>query len=579
MIGTVEGVEEQPEGHPLPTNFYSPTPSASRHALSALALTAGVRIGVHRDPVYAWALDPAPTRRVALVSGGGAGHEPMHAGFLGRGGLDAVAPGEVFTSPHNRQIHAASSEVAREGGVLHIVKNYTGDVLNFAIAAERLRGDGVEVDRVLVDDDLGSEGQEVGRRGTGATVVVEKILGAAADRGLSLAELVELGQAVVSSSRSLAVAHRACTTPGADRPAFDVEPGTLEYGVGIHGEAARESIPRPDLDDLVTRMVGELLDSLPATDAGVLVLVNGLGGTGDLELLHVLAETGRALTERGVALRSAVAGTYVSALDMAGFSITLTAVGDEQWLDDWCAPHATTSLPAPVRAETTVTGDEAADADGEPSPWLRGLADDIAATRDALNDLDRRAGDGDIGTNLDNALRAAVRRGTGAQADLAADLLSLGTAFSEDVGGSSGPLFGLVLTRIAARVGSDDAAAAAVSAARGLREGVEAITRAGGARVGDRTMVDALQPAGWDGQTPRDTLDDAALEAALTGAIATAEMVGKRGRSSYVGEKAIGTTDPGALAVVAVLISIVERIDGGTRREALRTRLAEHIRG
>ncbi|MGU3497425.1 dihydroxyacetone kinase subunit DhaK [Mycobacterium sp. C31M] len=563
----------------MPTNFYSTVPSASKHALAALALTGGGRIGVHRDPVYVRALDPAPSRRVALVSGGGAGHEPMHAGFLGRGGLDAVCPGEVFTSPHNRQIHAASTEVARDGGVLHIVKNYTGDVLNFAIAAERLRGDGIEVDRVLVDDDLGSEGQEVGRRGTGATVVVEKILGAAADRGLSLAQLVELGREVVGASRSLAVAHRAATTPGADQPAFDVEPGALEYGVGIHGEAARESIPRPALDELVTRMVGELLDSLGPTDAGVLVLANGLGGTGDLELLHILAETERALSERGVALRSAVSGTYVSALDMAGFSITITAVGAEQWLDDWCAPHATAALPSPVPADTTFTGTEAAPTTGEPSAWLRELAADVAELREQLNDLDRRAGDGDIGTNLDNALQAAVRRGAGADADLAADLQALGSAFSEDVGGSSGPLFGLVLTRVAAQVGSNDQTAHADSAARGLRDGVEAISRAGGARVGDRTMVDALHPAGWQDDAPRTALDDDALEAALAGAIATSTMVGKRGRSSYIGEKVLGTPDPGALAVVSVLIAIVERIDGGTRRDTLRSRLTDQLRG
>lgn len=562
----------------MSTNFYADVSSASRHALAALALTGGSRIGVQRDPVYAWALDPAPARQVGLVSGGGAGHEPMHAGFLGRGGLDAVCPGEVFTSPHNRQIHAASTKVARDGGIVHIVKNYTGDVLNFAIAAERLRADGVPVDRVLVDDDLGSEGQKVGRRGTGATVIVEKILGAAADRGLPLEDLVALGQAVVTASRSLAVAQRACTVPGSDRPAFDVAPGTLEYGVGIHGEAARESIPRPPLDVLVSRMVGELLDSLDVDEHGVLVLVNGLGGTGDLELLHVLAEVERALGERDVTLRSAVAGTYISALDMAGFSITVTAVSDEQWLTDWCAPHATTSLPSPVLAATTVTGEVDEPTAGEPSAWLRQLADDIAEIREPLNDLDRRAGDGDIGTNLDNALQAAVRRGTGADADLAADLKSLATAFSEDVGGSSGPLFGLVLVRIATAVATD-AGAGAGAVVQGLRDGVEAIARAGGARVGDRTMVDALVPAGWDGDTARGRLDDDALEAALAGAVATSTMVGKRGRSSYVGERAIGTTDPGALAVVAVLVAIVERIDDDSRRDELRTRLTELVRG
>lgn len=558
----------------MSTNFYADVSSASQHALAALALTGGSRVGVQRDPVYAWALDPAPTRQVGLVSGGGAGHEPMHAGFLGRGGLDAVCPGEVFTSPHNRQIHAASTKVARGGGIVHIVKNYTGDVLNFAIAAERLRADGVAVDRVLVDDDLGSEGQEVGRRGTGATVIVEKILGAAADRGLSLEDLVALGQGVVAASRSVAVAQRAGTVPGSDRPAFDVAPGTLEYGVGIHGEAARESIPQPPLNELVSRMVGELLDSLDVDEHGVLVLVNGLGGTGDLELLHVLAEVERVLAERDVVLRSAVAGTYVSALDMAGYSITVTAVSDEQWLTDWCAPHATTSLPSPVLAATTVIGEVDEPSAGEPSAWLRQLADDIAEIREPLNDLDRRAGDGDIGTNLDNALQAAVRRGTGADADLAADLKSLATAFSEDVGGSSGPLFGLVLVRIATAVATD-----AGAVVQGLRDGVEAITRAGGARVGDRTMVDALVPAGWDGDTARGRLDDDALEAALAGAIATSTMVGKRGRSSYVGERAIGTTDPGALAVVAVLVAIVERIDGDIRRDELRTRLAELVQG
>ncbi|MGN7781845.1 dihydroxyacetone kinase subunit DhaK [Mycolicibacterium sp. 22603] len=560
------------------TNFYSAVPSASGHALSALAVTGGTRVGVHLDPVYAWARDADPARRVALVSGGGAGHEPMHAGFLGRGGLDAVCPGEVFTSPHNRQIHAASAKVAGDGGVLHIVKNYTGDVLNFAIAAERLRADGIEVDRVLVDDDLGSHGHDVGRRGTGATAVVEKILGAAADRGLSLPELVALGQAVVASSRSLAVAQRACTPPGADRPAFDVAPGTLEYGVGIHGEAARESIARPELDALATRMVGELLEGLDVTDAGVIVLVNGLGGTGDLELWHVLAEVARALADRGVPLRSAVSGTFVSALDMAGFSITVTAVGDEQWLQDWCAAHGTAALPSPARADTMITGEQAVQPAGEPSAWLGDLADEVARIREPLNDLDRRAGDGDIGTNLDNALRAAVRRGTGTDADLAADLQALAMAFAEDVGGSSGPLFGLVLGRVAASVDAKGAAGQADAAAQGLRDGVSAITRAGGARVGDRTMVDALHPAGWDGEAPRGALDDDALAAALDGAVATSSMVGRRGRSSYVGDKAIGTTDPGALAVVVVLTAIIERIDG-RRRDAVRARLAELIGG
>jgi dihydroxyacetone kinase len=560
----------------MSTSFFSAEQSASQHALRGVALTGGRRVAIHRDPVFAWAPDPSLDRQVAIVSGGGAGHEPMHAGFIGRGGLDAAAPGEVFTSPHSRQIHDASLQVARPGGVIHVVKNYTGDRINFAIAAERLRADGIPVEEVLVDDDLGSDGQAVGRRGTGATVVVEKILGAAADRGLGIDELAALGRRVVERSRSLAVAHRAHTAPGADGPAFDVEAGQLEYGVGIHGEAARESIVRPSLSELVDRMVGELLDALPATGDGVIVLVNGLGGTGNLELLHVLTEVERALGDRGVPLRSAVSGTYVSALDMAGFSITVTAI-DEDWLADWTAPHDTASLPTPVLADAADEPAPAASSSpAEASPWLVSVASDIAALRDHLNALDQRAGDGDMGTNIDAGLSAALRRAGGADAGLADDLESIASAFLEDVGGSSGPLFGLVLGRVAAAVRADEENPAA-AVARGLREGVAAVSRAGGAKRGDRTMLDALGPCAWDGDDERAVVDSEALHAAAEGAASTSDMIGRRGRSSYLGDRALGAPDPGAVAVVAVLTAVVEHVTG-TRETDVRARIEELVR-
>lgn len=562
----------------MTTNFFVDSPSISQQALRGLALNGGARVGIHREPVFTWTLDPSEERRVAIVSGGGAGHEPMHAGFLGRGGLDAACPGEVFTSPHSRQIHAAGRRVAGKDGVLHIVKNYTGDRINFAIAAERLRNDGIRVEEVLVDDDLGSDGQAVGRRGTGATVVVEKILGAAADRGQSLTELAKLGRQVIKRSRSIAVAHRAHTAPAGRGPAFEIEEGNLEYGVGIHGEAARESIVRPPLDELVERMVGEVLDALPASDSGVIVLVNGLGGTGNLELLHVLGEVEKVLECRSVALRSAVSGTYVSALDMAGFSITMTAV-EEEWLQDWFATHETTSLPSPAPAEILdiEEGKSAPNSPrSEPSLWLQSLATDITALREPLNALDQRAGDGDIGTNLNHGLAMATRRSSGGDAGLAGDLQTLAAAFLEDVGGSSGPLFGLILDRIAVAIaeGGTELDQAAV---HGLREGVEAVSRAGGAVPGDRTMVDALVPAAQDAGEPRARLDTAALTASAAGAAATRDMVGRRGRSSYVGERALGAPDPGAVAVVAMLTAIVERL-GGTRENAVRAAIEDLVR-
>jgi dihydroxyacetone kinase len=310
-------------------------------------------VELHEDPAHLVARHRAPGRRVGLVSGGGSGHEPMHAGFLGRGMLDAVAPGKVFASPHNRQILEASRKAAGPGGVIHVVKNYTGDRINFGIAAERLRMEGIEVRRVLVDDDLATESADTatGRRGTGATVVVEKLLGAAADDGLGIDELAELGAAFAAASRSLAVASRAQTSMHTGRPAFELADGELEYGVGIHGERAARSIPRPSTEDLVDRMLDEVIAGLPEGPDEVVAVVNGLGGTTQLELygLHDLVAGG--LERRGFALSGALVGTFAPALDMAGFSITLTRMRPE-WKSWWAAPAVTPAFPRPATEET-----------------------------------------------------------------------------------------------------------------------------------------------------------------------------------------------------------------------------------
>ncbi|WP_335970753.1 dihydroxyacetone kinase subunit DhaK [Streptomyces sp. CA2R106] len=280
---------------------------------------------------YVQALEPAPTRRVGLVSGGGSGHEPLHTGYVGTGMLDAACPGRVFASPHNRQILAASRAVAGSDGVLHVVKNYTGDKINFGIAAERLAREGIACGRVLVDDDVATESDEVatGRRGTGATVLVEKILGAAADTGMGLADLVALGTDVAARCRSIAVASAAHTSPATGRPAFDLPPGAVEYGVGIHGERARHTLAERSLRDLAEDMVAALVGSLDlGPRAQVVLLVNGLGGVTRLELYAVLGEVTRLLDKRGAATVRTLVGDYVTALDMRGFSLTLLAADD-----------------------------------------------------------------------------------------------------------------------------------------------------------------------------------------------------------------------------------------------------------
>lgn len=299
-------------------------------------------VSLSREPIYLHHHRAAPARRVGILSGGGSGHEPLHAGFVGPGMLDAAVPGKVFASPHNRQVYEASKAVARDGGVLHIVKNYTGDKINFGIAAERLTDDGIQSARVLVDDDVATDSNETatGRRGTAAVVVVEKLLGAAADRGDDLVSLASLGAEIARQSRSVAVASCALTSPHTGGRTFELAPDELEYGVGIHGERAATTIARPPLRSLVARMLDDVLASLPEGDGPVLLIVNGLGATTNLELCTIYELASRYLEARGQHVATGLADSLVVALDMSGFSVTLTRLADG-WLELWNAPsHA-----------------------------------------------------------------------------------------------------------------------------------------------------------------------------------------------------------------------------------------------
>ncbi|MFE4454389.1 dihydroxyacetone kinase subunit DhaK [Streptomyces sp. NPDC056796] len=326
--------------------LFLPADHAVEHALSGLVLSHPGLLRLNEDPLYVAARQRHPGRRVGLVSGGGSGHEPLHTGFVGAGMLDAAVPGRIFASPHNRQILEASRDAAGEDGVLHIVKNYTGDRINFGIAAERLRADGIPVRRVLVDDDLATDSAETetGRRGTGATVLVEKLLGGAADTGLGLDELAVLGEEFAAASRSLAVASRAQTSFSGGGDAFELPDGTLEYGVGIHGERAVSTLVHPGFEALVDRMTRQLLDTLPTTTGSVLLLVNGLGATTLLELQAVHSRVTGLLEQHGLDVTGRLVGTFVPALDMSGFSITLTALRDD-WHPYWHAPALTPAFP------------------------------------------------------------------------------------------------------------------------------------------------------------------------------------------------------------------------------------------
>jgi len=286
------------------------------------------------------------TPKVALVSGGGSGHEPLHGGFVGLGMLDAACPGEVFTSPVPDQMLAAAQAVHSGAGVLFVVKNYTGDVMNFQLAAELAAEEGIEVRTVLVNDDVAVEDSTwtAGRRGTGATVMVEKIAGALAERGAPLDEVAALGDRVNASSRSFAIALTAATTPAAGKPGFDLPEDQIEVGVGIHGEPGRRREALRPARELAAEVVDTVLadHDLTAGDE-VIALVNGLGGTPLLELYVVFGEVHARLAERGIRIARNLVGNYVTSLDMAGFSLTLTKA-DPDLLELWDAPVATPAL-------------------------------------------------------------------------------------------------------------------------------------------------------------------------------------------------------------------------------------------
>ncbi|MEV6950582.1 dihydroxyacetone kinase subunit DhaK [Streptomyces sp. NPDC051183] len=286
--------------------------------------------------------------RVGLVSGGGSGHEPLHAGFVGYGMLSAACPGEVFTSSVPDQMLRAAAAVDSGQGVLFVVKNYTGDVLNFEMAAELAEEDGLRIERVLVNDDVAVTDSlyTAGRRGTGATLFVEKLAGAAAEEGAPLERVAAIARRVNDSSRSFGVALSACTTPAKGSPTFDLPDGELELGVGIHGEPGRERramMPAREIAEIAVGAVLEELAEVGPASGPVLALVNGMGATPLLELYGFHAEVARVLGERGVPVARTLVGNYVTSLDMAGCSVTLCRV-DEELLRLWDAPVQTVAL-------------------------------------------------------------------------------------------------------------------------------------------------------------------------------------------------------------------------------------------
>lgn len=513
---------------------------------------------------------PEPARRrVAVISGGGAGHEPAHAGYVGAGMLHAAVSGDVFTSPSVDAVLAAIRAAAGPAGAVLIVKNYTGDRLNFGLAAELARAAGIPTDIVVVADDVALRDTVPAerRRGIAGTVLVHKIAGALAERGEPLDQVAAAARAAATATGTMGVALGACTIPAVGKPGFTLGEDEIELGLGIHGEAglSRQAILPADA------VTEQMLDAI-LTDGGhgggtrVALLVNNLGGTTTMELAIVARRALSHLRERGLVVERAWAGTFLSALDMPGCSLSLMKVDDAilSLLDAatmapaWPGPGTVPSRMATVAAPQTAADDGVASADALADVVRRaalGAAAALAAAEPQLTELDSRAGDGDLGISMSRAA-AAIRSSCASDrsGDAAAMLALLSGQLRRAIGGSSGPFYAVGMLRAARRL-ADGPSNSLADWAAAFAAGVEAIAELGGARAGDRTMLDALLPAA-------EALADAArrdmpaaqawwmaAEAAKAGAAATATMAPRLGRASYLGGRALGVPDGGAVAV------------------------------
>jgi dihydroxyacetone kinase len=525
--------------------------------------------------------------RVAVLSGGGSGHEPAHAGYIGAGMLSAAVLGEVFTSPSSDSIFSAIKAVSGKPGALLEVKNYTGDRLNFGLAAEMARSEGISVEMIIVDDDvaLKGTGNATSARGLAGTVFIHKLVGAAAAEGKSLVDLVAAGKAAIASLATMGVSFSAGTSPAVGKPSFELGEHEMELGLGIHGEPGVTRTELQPADELTETLLNAILKHGRFGDEKrVAVMVNNLGAATEMELAIVARHATPFLESKGFTVERIYAGTFLSSLDMAGISISVLGVNDERlrWLD------AATTAPAwpntlkqrpgkpGVQISVEVSADVGAtigkgvqsEAGIKTKQAIEAACEALIDAEGELTEMDRVTGDGDLGTNMERAAKA-VQSVVGAYPldDVPATLKALGHTLRCELGGSSGPLYGVLFLRCGS-VLQNSGGTEFAQWAEALDQGCRAISELGGAKPGDRTMLDALDPfvkglkKGVGLKTAREVVL-AAVEAAERGAEATAQMKPRLGRSSYLGDRVLGYPDPGAKAITIWLRSACQSLFPG----------------
>jgi dihydroxyacetone kinase len=539
--------------------------------------------------------------KVSLISGGGSGHEPAHAGLVGKGMLDAAVCGDIFASPSQIQIYQAIKETAGNAGTLMIIKNYSGDMMNFKNAARLAEEDGISVEYVKVDDDIAVQDSlyTVGRRGVAGTVLVHKVAGAAAEKGYSLKQVKAYAENAVLNTRSIGFAFTSCTVPVKGTPTFSIAENEIEYGVGIHGEPGVSREAMMTADELSKRMTDSLVKELGLSENDeVTVLVNGFGGTPLQELYLFLNSTAKILDEYKIKIYRSFAGNYMTSIDMSGASLTFMKMNSElkSLLDaESDAPAFKVNGPVlPRNYEPFIPAYHTQSENTDQKNHTKGNAkvrqeiltvDNMIFIVDTMSEciiknevpfceLDAYAGDGDFGMSVSKGFRQLRREWNDILEEKVCDIGEFLDACSliimECCGGASGPIWGSAF-RAAGKAAKGKQKLTAEEFAVLLQEAVTGIQKTGeysfgrGAVVGDKTLIDALVPCAdvWTENAGNKTLKELfqlSADAAVNGAKMTEKIVARMGRAGTVGKRSIGYPDAGAFALGVIFSKIADAL-------------------
>ena len=539
--------------------------------------------------------------KVSLISGGGSGHEPAHAGFVGKGMLDAAVCGDIFASPSQIQIYQAIKETAGNAGTLMIIKNYSGDMMNFKNAARLAEEDGISVEYVKVDDDIAVQDSLYtgGRRGVAGTVLVHKVAGAAAEKGYSLKQVKAYAENAVLNTRSIGFAFTSCTVPAKGTPTFSIAENEIEYGVGIHGEPGVSREAMMTADELSKRMTDSLVKELGLSENDeVTVLVNGFGGTPLQELYLFLNSTAKILDEYKIKIYRSFAGNYMTSIDMSGASLTFMKMNSElkSLLDaESDAPAFKVNGPVlPRNYEPFMPAYHTQSENTDQKNHTKGNAkvrqeiltvDNMIFIVDTMSEciiknevpfceLDAYAGDGDFGMSVSKGFRQLRREWNDILEEKVCDIGEFLDACSliimECCGGASGPIWGSAF-RAAGKAAKGKQKLTAEEFAVLLQEAVTGIQKTGeysfgrGAVVGDKTLIDALVPCAdvWTENAGNKTLKELfqlSADAAVNGAKMTEKIVARMGRAGTVGKRSIGYPDAGAFALGVIFSKIADAL-------------------